>query len=67
MIKTIALTVALSLAAGIALAEDKKDAKSGGEKGRDWTLVDTNKDHYIQAEEMAKWLEANPGPSAVKK
>ncbi len=29
--------------------------------GRDWTKIDTNKDHYISPEEMEVWLKAN-GP-----
>lgn len=32
------------------------------EKGRDWSLIDTNKDGYISPEEMEVWLKANPGP-----
>lgn len=62
----VAFALPLALVFGTAIADEKKDVK-GAEKGRDWTLIDTNKDHYIQPEEMAKWLEANPGPAAVKK
>ena len=51
----------LAAATGPALAADAP--KTGtAEKGRDWTKIDTNKDGYIQPEEMEKWLAENPGP-----
>lgn len=63
MTRTISMACAFVLAAatGSAYAADApKPAAS--EKGRDWTKIDTNKDGYIQPEEMEKWLAENPGP-----
>ncbi len=56
-----AVTLVLVAATGSVYAADAP--KSGtSEKGRDWTKIDTNKDGYIQPEEMEKWLAENPGP-----
>ncbi len=54
-------TLALSLAAGGVSAADAPKSDTTV-KGRDWTKIDTNKDGYIQPEEMEKWLAENPGP-----
>lgn len=66
--------LATAMAGGAATAADgkaKPPAKSADkavataaptEKGRDWSLIDTNKDGYISPEEMDVWLKANPGP-----
>lgn len=35
-------------------------------QGRDWTVVDKNRDGYVSPDEMAVWLKANPGPAAGK-
>ncbi len=62
MVRKILTICALLLAAasgGIQAADTPKADK--GEKGRDWTKIDTNKDGYIQPEEMEKWLAENPG------
>lgn len=40
-------------------------APAGGT--RDWSQVDTNKDHSVSPEEMEKYLESNPGPLKAKK
>lgn len=63
MIRNAAAIAAFMLAAtaGPALAADAPKAATA-EKGRDWTKIDTNKDGYIQPEEMEKWLAENPGP-----
>lgn len=64
-----------ALAAGLAVAETKKEtpssikpvadkpaAAASADKGRDWSKIDTNKDGLISPEEMEKYLAANPGP-----
>ena len=63
MIRNAAAIAAFILAAttGPALAADAPKAGTP-EKGRDWTKIDTNKDGYMQPEEMEKWLAENPGP-----
>lgn len=38
-------------------AEESKDARSGKIETRDWTAIDTDRDHYISADEMARFLE----------
>lgn len=35
---------------------------AGAERGRDWSRIDTNRDHAISPEEMEKYLADNPGP-----
>lgn len=35
---------------------------AGAERGRDWSRIDTNRDHAISPEEMEKYLAENPGP-----
>jgi len=65
MLRTTAIIIAVAMTAAIAtttFAQDTKKADAS-EKGRDWTKIDTNKDGYIQPEEMEKWLAANPGPA----
>lgn len=59
MLRAILCILALSVAAGGASAADAPKADT---KGRDWTKIDTNKDGFIQPEEMEKWLAENPGP-----
>lgn len=44
-------------------AAPKPAAKTETVVGRDWTKIDTNKDHYISPEEMEVWLKAN-GPDS---
>jgi hypothetical protein len=56
-ITALALTAATSI---VQAADAPKSAATV--KGRDWTKIDTNKDGYIQPEEMEKWLAENPGP-----
>ena len=62
MRKTVMVAAVVLSALGAVQAADapKGDAPKSTEKGRDWTQVDTNKDGYIQPEEMEKWLQANP-------
>lgn len=69
--KWLCMTMCLALAAGTAHAQDAKDkpkpagkpaVSAGGDKGRDWSQIDTNKDGYVSPEEMDAWLKANPGP-----
>ena len=50
---------------GLAAAEKAKDtteqragSTSSSEEVRDWSKIDTNRDGYIQPEEMEKYLEA---------
>jgi hypothetical protein len=58
--------VAAALAGfGLAAAEKAKDTTeqlagptSSSEEVRDWSKIDTNRDGYIQPEEMEKYLEA---------
>jgi hypothetical protein len=62
MIRRIAMMLAVAFTTfGTAQAADAPKSPTG-EKGRDWTQIDTNKDGYIQPEEMEKWLAANPYP-----
>ena len=35
---------------------------ASGERGRDWSQIDTNRDGLVSPEEMEAWLKANPGP-----
>jgi len=58
MLRTTAIIIAVAMTAAIATTTFAQDTK-----GRDWTKIDTNKDGYIQPEEMEKWLAANPGPA----
>jgi hypothetical protein len=74
--KFAALPLALTLAAGGALATQGAPAKPAGETKkvtatseratppatRNWAKADQNGDHYISPEEMQKYLEDNPGP-----
>jgi hypothetical protein len=54
---------AFALAAAAASVQAADAPKSDTTvKGRDWTKIDTNKDGYIQPDEMEKWLAENPGP-----
>ncbi|MFO1205411.1 MAG: hypothetical protein U1E63_06735 [Burkholderiales bacterium] len=63
MLRRLATICVLSLAAaatGVWAADPPKSDTAV--KGRDWTKIDTNKDGYIQPEEMEKWLADNPVP-----
>ena len=58
------MTTALT-GSGLAAAEKAKDtteqragSTSSSEEVRDWSKIDTNRDGYIQPEEMEKYLEA---------
>jgi hypothetical protein len=63
MLRRILTTTALTLAAVVSTVQAADAPKSAATvKGRDWTKIDTNKDGYIQPEEMEKWLAENPGP-----
>jgi len=63
MVTICALALAVVASGASAADAPKSDApKSEAVKGRDWTKIDTNKDGYIQPEEMEKWLSENPGP-----
>lgn len=69
---------ALGLASGAALAQAQSPAPADKAKaqkpaksadlpaGRDWSKIDTNRDHLISPEEMEAFLKANPGPLASK-
>ncbi|HMV52681.1 MAG TPA: hypothetical protein PLX20_06600 [Rhodocyclaceae bacterium] len=51
-------------------APDKATFKGAdASKTRDWSQLDTNKDHSISPEEMRKWMEANTewGKAATKR
>ncbi|TXG80105.1 MAG: hypothetical protein E6R11_01650 [Rhodocyclaceae bacterium] len=51
-------------------APDKATSKGAdASKTRDWSQLDTNKDHSISPEEMRKWMEANTewGKAATKR
>ncbi|MGH8728838.1 MAG: hypothetical protein ACREV9_11950 [Burkholderiales bacterium] len=80
MKRTIAVALTFAVSLGCAQEEKKSEpaaaapaeapaaapAPSPGDRGN-WAVIDKNKDHYIQAEEMEAWLKANPGPGAKKK
>jgi hypothetical protein len=71
-----ALPLALTLVAGVAVANQSTAAKpateakkpaAAAEKApapvtRNWAKADLNGDHYISPEEMQKYLDENPGP-----
>jgi hypothetical protein len=61
MRKTIMIVVVALATFGTVQAADAPKSPTA-EKGRDWTQIDTNKDGYIQPEEMERWLAANPYP-----
>lgn len=50
-------------------APDKATFKGADASNRDWSQLDTNKDHSISPEEMRKWMEANTewGKAATKR
>ncbi len=41
-------------------------ANEGEDPNRKFSAIDTNNDNYVSAEEMEKWLNANPGPFKKK-
>lgn len=58
-----ALTAQLQPSA-TAKAQPAQADKSTIGTGRDWTKIDTNKDHSISPDEMESWLKANPATPA---
>jgi len=62
MRETVMVAAVVLSALGAVRAADapKGAAPQSGEKGCEWTQIDTNKDGYIQPEEMEKWLQAKP-------